>query len=168
VSIINEFTFFDLIQTAQAIAIAGRLSPDEKYIYDRVCREYSKDFSTPLHIVHTLNPEFVLTNYYAEQFSNWNLEESADEIRDMIGALNDPEYDAKREAELREMDRRMLAEEEERVKDNKAIHPVLEKKKSAVIMPEENIVPEGLPKSGGLNSKLIQQLRNDGGESEGF
>lgn len=47
------------IQAAEAV-----LDPDEQAFYRKICRWYSKNFFTPLHIVEALPTDQILTNYY--------------------------------------------------------------------------------------------------------
>jgi hypothetical protein len=154
--------FRELLETAQSVALAGRLNPTEVVVYEKVCREYSKTFHTELMKVYELPFEFVVTQIYADRLDNWSEEEQRDDFLDLYGSLADPDYDANKERAHREEMRKILEEEQLRLQEGRAIHPSLENKKAKE---EKKLPPKEIPKSGGINMDLIKQLQNR--ETEG-
>lgn len=45
-------------------ALDAVLDPDDSYLYRKICRWYSTNFATPLHVVYELPLQLVLTNYF--------------------------------------------------------------------------------------------------------
>jgi hypothetical protein len=163
----SKVSFRDVLQTAQAIALVNKLYPDDLAIYERACREYSKRFSTELCKVHELDFEFVARQLYSENLESWDLQEQMDDVLDLLGSLSDPDYDANKERALRDEDRRIIEEEQERLRNNESIHPSLDKGKEK--FGEQAELPKNeLPKSGGINMELIKQLQNEEQESGEF
>lgn len=155
-------SFRDLIETSQSIALADKLAPSDEANWHYFCREYSKTFFTPLHEVLKFDPEFVITQMYAELFSKLDPEEQGEEIQDIISSLSDPEFDVKRERAYRDELKRMVEEENERLERGEGVHPSLDKGKAFGAQPEpSNEVLKELPKSGGINMNLIRQLQNE-------
>lgn len=157
-------SFSDIIQSARAIAIANKLRPDEIAFWHSICREYSKLFSTPLHLVLKMDPEYVILEVYSDQMSEWNEEDKLEEFLDMIGYLKDPDYDSTKARLLREENQKIIEEEHERIRLNKPIHESLVKKEEKKLESK----PKEIPKSGGINMGLIKQLQNDGEKGGGF
>ena len=155
--------FNELMESAQAIALESKLRPDELATWNLTCREFSKRFHTPLLEVHKLDPMFVMTELYSDQLADWDSEERIDDLTDLLGSLTDPEYDVKKERTFREEMRRIMEDEEERVKSGRAVHESLEPKSFGEKPKDE--APNKLPASGGINMDLIKQLQNE--ESEG-
>jgi hypothetical protein len=154
-------SFRDLIESSQAIALAEKLHPDDVANWHYFCREYSKTFFTPLHEVLKFDPQFVITQMYAEIFSKLDPEEQFEEIGDIINSLSDPEFDIKRERAYREEMRRIVEEENERLERGESVHPSLDKGKALAAQPEpSNEILKDLPKSGGLNMDVIRRLQN--------
>lgn len=151
-------SFRELLETSQAIALADKLHPTEVSIWHRYCREFSKKFNVSLVETLKLDPEFVFTQVYSDQLSDWEPEEQIDNIRDLLGSLSDPDYDASKERAYREEMQQILEEEKERLEEGRAIHESLEKKTFGEKPKEQN---KELPKSGGINMNLINQLRDE-------
>ena len=151
-------SFRDLIESSQATALANKLNPNEYEIWLRFCREYSKRFNTPLKQVMQEDPEWVITQIYSDNFSDWNVEEKLYDILDIIGSLSDPEYDVKVERAKREELEKIIQEERDRLARGESIHTSLNKNKKK----------KELPKSGGINLDLIKQLEKDEKEAGEF
>ena len=67
-----------IYQTLQTEAMYGILSHSEAYFYRKVCRWYSKSFSTPLHDVlegHLIQWDEMLLHYYESQMENVEYDE---------------------------------------------------------------------------------------------
>lgn len=156
-------SFRALIDTAQCIALADKLHPSEVAVWERYCREFSQRFATPLLEVQAMDPLFVLQQIMADNLSEFDPEERLEDVLDLLGSLEDPEYDAKRERIIREQLRKMEDEERERLKSGRAVHPSLEKDKRVIVKDDPKI--KELPKSGGLNMQAINRLNNQ--DSEG-
>jgi hypothetical protein len=160
--------FWDLLQSLRAQSIADLVVPDEAAIWRQYCRKYSKTFHTPLHAVFELDPEHVVLSVLEDNLENAggeNLDENIDDLLERIYAIEDPNYESMKAAELAEIDKQIEEEEAERVRLNKPLHAKLQK-----ILPEntllENKKPEApkIPPSGGINlSYLAEQDSADGG-----
>lgn len=71
------------IKEIYEIAVANVMSPDDDYLYRKVCRQYSSLFYTPLHEVYLLNPDEVLKQVYEnmlEKMDEDDLDLAADKI----------------------------------------------------------------------------------------
>lgn len=162
----------EMAETAQSVALACKLYPTETSIYERVCREYSKLFYTELTKVYELNPEFVFTQVYANNFDSWDEEERLPDIYDLIGSLSNPDWDADKERTIREENEKIVEQEKQRIRKGKAVHESLEKDKMKFVKEEEKPIektpPKELPKSGGINFELIKHLQNEERESGDF
>ncbi len=99
---------------------------------------------------------FVANQVAADNLSSLDIDERLPEIFEMIYSLQDPSYDAKKEAAIREEMRQIEEREEQRLREGRAIHPSLEKDKR--VIDKEELRP--LPKQGGINFGLINQLNN--------
>ena len=59
---------FDLLQSLQILALDAVVRPDWNAVYRQICREYSRKFHTPLHVVEELPHIDVLTHYYEDLY----------------------------------------------------------------------------------------------------
>lgn len=150
-------SFRDLIDTSAAIALSEKLYPTEEAVWDRYCRDYSIKFSTPLMEVRQLDVLFVMTQVNCDNLSAFEPEENMEKLWEMIGQLKDVNYDAKKEAAIREEMRQIEEREEKRLKEGKAIHSSLEKDKRVIA---KDPIPKDMPRSGGINMGLINKLNN--------
>jgi hypothetical protein len=152
-------SFSEILELAQAQALSDRLHPTEISVYEKFCREYSKLFSTPLHEVLDMSMEHVLKNLFSDSLAQWSTEDDLDQFLDLVGSLQDPEYDAKKEKQRREEMRNIEEQEALRIKENRPIH------ESLVPKQPKAEVPKQLPKSGGINMEALRHIQNE--ESEG-
>ena len=159
-------SFKEIEDTAQAVAISERLSPTFEYIWNRYCRVYSELFNEPLSLVLAMDPYYVCHQVFSSKLDKLDLDDNIENIQDIIASLEDPNYDINKERAYREQMKRIEDEEELRVKEGRAVHESLEKE-NYVFKKEEPTpeMPKDLPKSGGLNMNLINQLKNDDRES---
>jgi hypothetical protein len=153
--------FKDLIETAQILALQDRLIATEASIWHKSCREYSKRFHEPLSQVLNLDPLHVLTELYADQLSEWNLEEQIEDLKDLIGSIEDPNYDIEKERADRESLKKLEEEEAERILENRPIHESVEKEKYKFNKEDAKTMPKALPKSGGINFNAIRHLQSE-------
>ena len=58
----------ELIKAIQILALRAVEDPNDEDSYAKICRWYSKEFSTPLHEVETLDPVYVLTHFFQSRF----------------------------------------------------------------------------------------------------
>lgn len=121
--------FKDLLDYCQAEAIANKLSPTEASMYRAICRTYSRLFHTPLAQVQAMDPEHVILEVYEDQLESLDEDkyENLEKMLDTILAIEDPEYERVKNEKLDEDIAKYEAEEEERVRLNKPIHPSLGK-----------------------------------------
>lgn len=140
--------FGEILEYCKAEAIACKFKPTEESIYRSLCRDYSKYFNTPLARVLKLDPIHVVLNVYEQQLDNWSEEtlnkfETLEELYETIMRIKDPNYDELKEKEIADEMERYEAEEEERLKAGKAIHPALRK--------QPELVPDDKPKEGSIS-----------------
>jgi hypothetical protein len=145
--------FQDIVDFCQAQALANKLEPTEDSVWRSLCRSYSKNFNTPLHLVLEMSPEYVITHVYEERYSDINEEEQLDKLLDMIYSLADPEYEKQQREETVEFMAQAEAEEAERIRLGKPIHPALKKEHSLKDLPEE----EPKPTSGSINLSYLEK-----------
>ena len=160
-------SFRDLLETAQALSLANRLYPDEAAIWHKYCRAYSKTFSEPLSKVLEMDPLTVFSAVFSDNLDEWDIEERLQETFDLIYSLQDPNYDAKKEAAIREEIRQIEERERIRLEKGEAIHPSLAKEKHIITKdqsPKKETPPKELPKSGGIRMDLINKLNNSDNE----
>jgi hypothetical protein len=155
----------DLLEASQALSLADRLSPTEEAVWHRY---YSKTFSEPLSQVLTMDPLTVLTAVFSDQLDEWDVSERIEDIQDLLGGLLDPSYDINKEKAHREMMKKLIDDDKERLKNNLPIHESLAPKKLAESKTIPTELPKELPKSGGLNMGLIRQLQNEEKETGEF
>lgn len=106
------------INEIQILALASIESPDWKAQYRKICRWYSKEFATPLHIVEVDLDHFqVLTHYYESSLGtlydspNDGARERYEEIRNsIINGSVDEEEEEKINTEDDEWEAQMLEE----------------------------------------------------------
>jgi hypothetical protein len=152
-------SFRDLLDSASAQALADHLSPTETSVFEKYCREYSSRFHTPLLDVMALDPYFVARMVNSDNLSEFNASERMEDLFDMLGSLGDENYDAKKEKAIRDEMAQIEERERLRLERGEAIHPSLEKDKR-VIVKDQPPKPKELPKSGGINMGLVNQLMN--------
>jgi len=118
--------FSELLEYCESEAILGKLENTELVVWRYICRSYSKKFNTPLHIVmHQLPPEDVILAHYESELDDYDIEENAEKILDMVYTLQDPEYATQKREELSDDIKRYEEEELERIKTGRPIHKAL-------------------------------------------
>ena len=150
----------EILETAQSVALSEKLVPNELSIWHKYCRIFSQKFNEPLSQVLLMDSEYVLTQIFSSQLDDLDLSDTdhVQNVYDAIMSLSDPDYDAKKEKALREADQKMVEEERQRLKEGHAVHKSLEKDKLKFVKERPQ---KELPKSGGLNTNIIQQLQNE-------
>ena len=134
-----------LAEYAETKALLAKFKPDEISLWNQIERRYSKTFATPLHTVRDIDPVFVLTSLFAEQYDDLKAsnEDDLNMLVQRLNSLQDPNYDANAEKEEEEYNRQAEKEEEERQARIKA-------KKNGEVKPHKE-----LPKSGGINLEYL-------------
>lgn len=59
-----------LLDSIQILAIAALEEPNAEDFYRKICRWYSREFSTPLMAVEDIDPVYVLQHYFEDVFDN--------------------------------------------------------------------------------------------------
>lgn len=59
---------FETLQAIRTIAFAAALKPDYAFLYNRMCRWYSREFSTSLTEVEKLSEEKILQTWFEDQY----------------------------------------------------------------------------------------------------
>lgn len=133
----------DLIDLCRAQSIANALYGGEDATWRYICREYSRTFHTPLHIVKQLEPEEVILEFFSNQMDDVKADDQLDSLLDQIYTLEDPNYAKEVRDELRNFMKQAEAEEEARVKSGKAIHPAIKREDEVSLKaPESTPDPE--------------------------
>ncbi len=92
-----------LFESVQLLALASIKKPDGNYFIRRICRWYSREFSTPLHEVEALPLDYVLQNYFESIYEELEEEDFDKRVAEV---LESPEQKKMRktEQELEEME----------------------------------------------------------------
>lgn len=151
-------SFKEVIEACKAIAIDKALTPDEETVYRSICRSYSKKFHVPLPEVFKMDPVEVVTTEFESQLDELDMEKNGDAILEQIYTLEDPEYQSKKEEEVKEFMADAEEKEEERLREGRPIHPELRKEFEETKLPDSP-APEKKPKSGSLS---FSQLKDEG------
>lgn len=162
----NDFdSFRELLDACRLEAINGILNPTQETIYRSMCRDYSERFHTPLHVVHTLDMEFVITELYSAQFDDrqskedWVLEDDLGSLMEMVARIEDPEFEAHEKEEFDEFAEQALAEERERLKAKRPIHKALAKEMEEPTLSPRVAKPEQ-PSQGFINLSHLDNEDN--------
>lgn len=147
--------FKELLDFCQAEAIANKLRPTEDSVWRAICRSYSKMFHTPLVDVLDMDPEHVVLHVYEEQLDEVDDDkyENLEKMLDTILTIEDPEYERIKNERLEEDIAKYEAEEEERIRLNKPIHPALAK--PGPLDAPTDLPPEA-PKSGSIDLSYLE------------
>lgn len=161
--------FKELLETAQADAILGKLSPDELTVWRSICRSYSKKFSTPLHLCldGTIPAEDILLAEYEDQLEKLDLDEGLEGLLDKIYTLLDPEYEGEKKVELDDFIAKAEKEEEERIRKGKPIHRSMKNESTLKTLPENAEVMENKPTGGSIDLSYLEKEENLSGRFEG-
>lgn len=147
----------ELLDYCKATALANALEPTEESVYRSICRSYSKTFSTPLHEVMELDPEFVTLSYYENEMDDVEVEENVEGLLDTVYGMQDPEYEKEKQDELKDFMKKAEEEEEQRVKAGKPIHKALKEEQTMPTLKTEPPTPKQLPTSGGVNMSYFNE-----------
>lgn len=97
----------DEINNLKAICLANALNPDFEFVYRRICRWYSKEYSTPLPDVEAMAAESVLKHYFENWFDGLvtskdpDAKDELDRLKvQLVGTTEDLEEDDKWEEEM--------------------------------------------------------------------
>ncbi len=110
-----------LVKTLKLIALKNTIEPNEEAFLRSVQRWYSREFSTPLHVVPDLPLEDVLLNYYEDHYAA--LKEADDEslwLKELVMVTETPDERKQRE----------LNEESDLVSDEEFLRQVMEEEKN--------------------------------------
>lgn len=160
--------FKDLLDYCKAQAILNTLEGSEVSVWRSICRSYSKKFATPLHLClnGTIPVEDILLAEFEDQLSDFDEEKDLEPVLDQIYMLEDPEYEKEKKAELEAFIDRAEAEEEDRLKKGKPIHPGM-KDDSVLNQPiEKPKVVEKRPMKGGIDLSYLEKEESGYGRSE--
>jgi hypothetical protein len=153
--------FKELLEALQIEGILDKFYPTDASVWESICREYSKQFHTPLHLVLEMPPTFILRHYYANQLDDIKLDDKAEHLLEIIRAIEDPNYEKTKEEEITEFLDDAEREEEERVKSGISLSQHLSKKKKnkKPAKPEE-------PKKGFIDLSYLEreEMLGDGEE----
>jgi hypothetical protein len=154
--------FYELAEYCKAEAIAAKLTGGEVSDWRYFCREYSKTFFTPLHVVMTLSPEHVILSVFEDQLGkrNVNVPEDLEAITEEIARLQDPDYDSTKEKAIDLYVAGLEEWERQRVAKGLPIPKPLHKRKKVQEEPalaQEQELPPDLPKQGFVDLSRFNQ-----------
>lgn len=158
-------TLQDIVDYCRALAIADSLSAGEVANWRYMCRQYSKAFHTPLHLVLEMEPEHVILAFFEDQMDRKDVDDEVENLLDSIYELEDPNYTAEKRSELDGFIKEAEREERERVKANKPIHPALraENEVSLKNTPESPVEPTpDKPTGGHIDLSYLADNDNEG------
>lgn len=145
----------DIIDFCRAEALAGKLFPSEVSDWRWFCREYSKTFHTPLHVVmNEMDPEHVILCVLEEGLDNRRLSVRADfdKIVEELRRLEDPDYDANRLKEIEDWSEGIEEWEDHRVATGAPLP-----KKGKNNAPPQTPTKTQMPKEGGINLAYLSK-----------
>lgn len=144
-----------LSEAAETEALLSKFISTEESQWRAVERKYSKTFFTPLHEVRKLDPYFVLLSIIEDDFLKYTIhnEDHVEFLIERMNSILDPDYDANREKEEDEYNRKAVEEEELRLEKIKAKKEAKDKKNK----------PKELPKSGGINLAYLSENQDNEG-----
>ena len=115
------FDFYSLFEYSQLKAINSALDPTIDWFWRMKCREYSKEFHTPLHVVmRDLDPLFVLQHLYESQYNRHAIEEDLDGVLENLYKMKDPNYTPISKEELEELVDSVMNKEIKRLSKKKS------------------------------------------------
>jgi len=71
----------ELIRAIRILAVQSVEDASDEDVYAKVCRFYSKEFNTPLHMVEELDPIYVLTHFFQHRYEQLSNGEDNDKLR---------------------------------------------------------------------------------------
>jgi hypothetical protein len=140
--------FNDFMEFCKLRAIACALEPNMESIWRRICREYSLKFHTPLHLVHELDPDFILTNLYETDYTISNAKENTREYLDVLYRMKDPNYEELVQEDLEDLVDAVMMKEMKRKGEVRG-----------EVKPEK--IWSDLPKSGGRKFTDLEKLETE-------
>lgn len=158
-------TLQDIIDYCRAAAIADALYAGEEANYRYICRQYSKTFFTPLHLVYSLDPEEVVRAYFEDQMDARDVDKEIDSLLDAIYELEDPNYTSEKREELNDFIKEAEEQERKRVASNKPIHPSLRFESEVSLKNTSEKPPEPStekPTGGFINLSYLADNDNEG------
>ena len=153
-----------LLELSQIKAIGNAIDPTLESIWQLKCREYSKTFHTPLHVVLDLDPELVLDSLYAEKYGLGIEDSEIEDLLEILYKIKDPTYSKISREEMEAMVDMVINKETARLKKQKVVETSLPGDKPIEINPVKPQV-----KSGGMNfADLEKQEAGQELNGEGF
>lgn len=147
--VFNQDPIQDLIDVCRIESISTKIQPTMASLYRGFCREYSKVFHTPLHLVFNLDPELVLTNLFEDKIADSPLDKNVDMWLKTIKLVEDPNYEEVMEKDLDNFVERALEEEKERLKSGTSV-VAAHAKKTLLKKVKEEVVEKG-PQGGSVD-----------------
>lgn len=162
------YEFKELLDYCKAQAISNTLATNELTVWRSLCRNYSKTFSTPLHIVFDMDPEEVMLAVFENQLDDFR-EEDIEAVLEQIYMLEDPEYERTRRDELKHFIDMAEEQEAERLRLGKPIHKAMKGETSIKeTLPEKANKPkENKPSGGSINLSYLERM-DSGDPDNGF
>lgn len=155
----ESISFKDILDTAQSEAIADKLQPTERSIYEYFCRQYATNFSTPLSVVFGMDAVEVIRQVLSHRMDSEDEDEQLEKYLDTIYGIEDPEYEKIKEQELADFIENAREDDEERRRLGKPIHPAMAKEGGLPTPPEP---PKSkFPKSGGIDLSYLEKDKNN-------
>ena len=151
--------FKDLLDYCRAEAISNTLANSEVAVWRSLCRNYSKKFSTPLHLCldGTIPAEDILLAEFEDQLDDFDEDKHLDAIMETINRLEDPNYDEILNKELEEFMTKVAEEERERIRLGKPIHKAMQKETDLENTSEKQVEETPKQSKGYVNLAYLQE-----------
>lgn len=149
--------FKDILDSAHTQAIHDKMIPSDDSLWRKFAREYSKNFSTPLHLVLDMDPEFVMLQLYEQRYDDLDMDEpeNIEFLNRVLRMIKDPSYVQEEEEELEDFVTMAEEQEKERLAKGKPIHPGMKVRNNLEALETQLPIPADLPKQGFVDfSKL--------------
>lgn len=157
-------TLQDIIDYCRASAIADSLNAGEEANYRYICRQYSKTFFTPLHLVYDLDPEMICRAFFEHQMDQRDAEKELENLLDTIYELEDPNYTAEKREELTDFIKEAEKQERDRIAKGKPIHPGIKREDEVTLKSATEPTVKSkkeLPSQGSINLSYLAENENE-------
>ena len=165
---LKEISLQEMLDACQAEAISNRLIPTYASTWRTICRVYAAISNTPLHLVDSLDPEFVLMHYFEHELEKADLDEQFEVIMDRLYLIEDPNYENEKKQELEDFIVAAEEEERQRLIAKKPIHKAMTDQNPIFADTEEDEPEEvAIPKPKLKESGFLDLSYLEAGDSEG-
>ncbi len=147
--------FMELFEFYKIQAISNAINPTMDSIWRLKCREYSKNFNTPLwEVENVLDPRHILLSLEEEKYHPSIANNEMEELLDELYRIKDPTYTKMSKETLEELVDHVLNKEIKRLNSKKA--PTPESIEAEIKKSESRT-----PKSGSMNFSDLEKIESE-------